>query len=337
VTWLAWRQGRTQLITAGVALVTLGVYLVVLGERLRGSALDHSTRCTSPNSCLAATTQLHGTFDTQVRLLGAVVLALPVVIGVFWGAPVVSRELENGTHRLVWSQSISRTRWLMVKLAFVTLAAVVVSALLSAVLTWAAAPYDDLEGTRFAPLEFGSRNLAPVGYTVFAVMVGITAGLLLRKTLPAMAVTLLVVVAVQAFVPLVVRPHLLPASSSTVHFGPDWLRHADFIGPATKDFSHGGPAGIGGYKVPGALMLSSESVLLHSDDTVLSNAQMDACGDGSATAVCLAKKDLHFVVTYQPASRYWPFQLVETLVLLLAASALAAFSLWRVSGSRGLA
>src|SRR3978361_1657931 len=98
MTWLAWRQCRTQLITAGLARLALGVYLVVLGERLRGSALDHTTRCTNPNSCLAATTQLHGTFDTQVRLLGAVVLALPAVIGVFWGAPVVSRWLGNGTH-----------------------------------------------------------------------------------------------------------------------------------------------------------------------------------------------------------------------------------------------
>jgi hypothetical protein len=337
MTWLAWRQFRTQLVISGVALLTFGAYLVVVGLRLRGSAMERVTQCTSPNSCLAATAQLHSSFETQLRLLGVVLLALPALIGVFWGAPVVAREVENGTHRLVWSQSITRTRWLLVKLAVITLAAVALTALLSLLLTWASAPYDRLVGDRFAALEFGSRNLVPIGYTVFAVLVGTTAGLLLRKTLPAMAVTLLVVVAVQVFVPLVVRPHLLPATTSTVHFGRDWLDHADFIGPATKDFSGHAPAGVGGYRVPGALMLSSESVLLHSDGTVLRNAQMQACGDGASTAICLAKENLHFLVSYQPASRYWPFQVVETLVLLVVASALAAFSAWRISGNRGLA
>jgi hypothetical protein len=337
MTWLAWRQLRTQLVTAGLALAVLGVYLVVLGERLRGSATTHVAHCTSTDACLTARTQLHSGYGDQVTILGALLLALPAVIGIFWGAPLAAREVESGTHRLVWSQSITRTRWLAVKLAFVTLASVVVTGLLSLLLTWAAAPYDRIFGDRFTPLQFGSRNLAPIGYAVFACVLGITVGLVLRRTLPAMATTLVVVAALQAFMPLVVRPHLLPAASATVPFRTDWIDHADFIGPATNDYSDPAPAGVGGYRVPGALMLGSESVLLHADGKVFTNGEMKVCGDGAKSAECLATKDLHFVVTYQPADRYWPFQIVESLVLALLAAALAGFCLWRVSGERGLA
>jgi hypothetical protein len=337
MTWLAWRQLRTQLATAAAALTALAVYLLVVGEGLRGSATARVARCTDTDSFLTARTQLHSGYGTQVTILGVVLLALPAVIGIFWGAPLVAREVETGTHRLVWSQSITRTRWLAVKLGFVTLAAVVATGVLSLLLTWAASPYDRLVGDRFGPLQFASRNVAPVGYSVFACVVGITAGLLVRRTLPAMAVTLVAVAALQAFMPLVVRPHLLPAATATVRMTPDWLQHADFIGPATSDFSDPAPAGIGGYRIPGALMLTSESVLLHTDGTVFTNGEMQVCGDGARSAQCLSNKNLHFVVRYQPSDRYWPFQLVESLVLVALAALLAGFCLWRVSGQRGLA
>lgn len=337
MTWLAWRQLRTQLIVAAVALVVLGAYLVMIGLRLRGTTTDRLRTCATTDACLTARTQLHSSFGTPVALLSILLLALPALLGTFWGAPLVAREIESGTHRLAWSQSITRTRWLAVKLAFVTLAAVLVTGALSALTTWATLPYDAVLGDRFAAVEFGSRNLAPIGYAAFACVAGITLGLLLGRTLPAMATTVVVMAALQVFVPLVLRPHLLPAVSSTIRFGPDWLRHADFIGPATNDYSDSAPAGVGGYKVPGALMLGSESVLLRADGRALTNGEMSTCGDGPRTARCLAAKDLHFVVRYQPASRYWPFQLVETLVLLLGAAALASACLWRISGVHGLA
>jgi len=55
--------------------------------------------------------------------LGLVVLVVPALIGVFWGAPLIARELETGTFRLAWTQSVTRTRWLAVKLGVVVLEA----------------------------------------------------------------------------------------------------------------------------------------------------------------------------------------------------------------------
>lgn len=46
--------------------------------------------------------------DVYTGLL--VVLAVPAVIGMFWGAPLISRELETGTHYLAWNQGVTRTR-----------------------------------------------------------------------------------------------------------------------------------------------------------------------------------------------------------------------------------
>ncbi|MFZ2013760.1 MAG: ABC transporter permease subunit [Nocardioides sp.] len=337
MTWLAFRQLRPQLVATAVGLALLAAYLVVLGERLRGAAVDRLLTCSTTDACLTAQTQLHDSFGAQVVLLAVVVLALPALLGAFWGAPLVTRELERGTHLLVWSQSITRARWLGVKLVVVTGAAVVVTGAATALTTWATSPYDRVLGDRFAALEFGSRNLVPWAYAAFACVGGVAVGLLLRRTLPAMAVTVAVMAMLQVAMPLVVRPHLLPATTTSIRFTPDWLAHADFIGPATHDFSDAAPAGIGGYRVPGALMLTSESVLLHADGRALTNAEMARCGDGAGTSRCLAAMDLHFLVRYQPAGRYWPFQLVETGLLLLASAALAGWSLWRISGQRGLA
>jgi ABC-type transport system involved in multi-copper enzyme maturation permease subunit len=135
-------------------------------------------------------------------------LALALV-GTFWGAPLVARELEAGTHRVVWNQSVTRRRWWTVKLAVVTAAAVLTAGVATILLTWAAAPVDDLADNHFSTVLFGARNLAPVGYAVFAVALGTVIGLLTRRTLPAMALTFVLFLVAQFAVPNLIRPHLL--------------------------------------------------------------------------------------------------------------------------------
>ena len=41
---------------------------------------------------------------------------MPALIGAFWGAPLITREFEAGTFRLAWNQSVTRARWLAIKL-----------------------------------------------------------------------------------------------------------------------------------------------------------------------------------------------------------------------------
>ena len=69
---------------------------------------------------------------------GCVVLMYlaPALMGIFWGAPLIARELETGTNRLAWNQSVTRTRWTAVKLGLVGLAAVGTAGLLSLMISW---------------------------------------------------------------------------------------------------------------------------------------------------------------------------------------------------------
>jgi ABC-type multidrug transport system permease subunit len=103
---------------------------------------------------------------------GAAVYLTPALIGIFWGAPLVTRELEAGTLRLTWNQSVTRTRWMAAKLALIGLVAMATAGLLSLMVTWWSGPIDQAGGfpvtmgqlSRFSPLVFDARGFAPVGY-----------------------------------------------------------------------------------------------------------------------------------------------------------------------------
>ncbi|PGH44954.1 ABC-2 family transporter protein [Micromonospora sediminicola] len=275
--------------------------------------------------------------QTMLFLAGGFAL-VPALLGAFWGAPLVARELEAGTHRLVWNQSVPRTRWLTVKLVVTGLAAALVAGVLSAALTWAAAPVDRVAGDRFSTVLFGARGLAPVGYAVFALVLGAVTGLLLRRTLPAMAVVFLVVVAVQLAVPNLLRPHYLPPERVTVPMTADAVNRARNLGSIT-----GGPV-VGGLDVPGA-WVTDISPLRTADGRQLSDAAFGACfrdpprtgatGTFGDTAVCLGALDLHVDLAYQPNRRFWPFQWIELALHLGAAGLLAALGRWQVRRRAG--
>ena len=156
-----------------------------------------------------------------------VILAAPAIIGIFWGAPLIARELETGTCRLAWNQSITRTRWLAVKLTLIGVAAMAVTEALSLLQAWWAAPIGKAVGLggsaslvsegRFGYFVFPSHGITPLGYAAFGFALGVTAGLLIRRAIPAMAVTLAIFAAVQVATPLWIRPHLVPAQPDDRH------------------------------------------------------------------------------------------------------------------------
>ena len=167
----------------------------------------------SPGGCINPVATDDG--KLQVLALG-LVLIVPVVIGMFWGAPLVARELETGTFRLAWTQSVSRLRWLLVKLGLVGLASAVVGALLSLMVSWWFSPIDKVTANRFSPASFGMHGFVPAGYALFAFALGATTGLLFRRTLPAMAVTLVGFIAARVVVAEWVRPHFMSPVTEAV-------------------------------------------------------------------------------------------------------------------------
>jgi hypothetical protein len=96
------------------------------------------------------------------------------------------------------------------------LASMIVAGLFSLMVTWWASPIDSVSGNRFTPAVFAARDIVPAGYAAFAFALGVTAGVLIRRTVPAMAVTLAVFAAVQVAMPLWVRPRLLPAAQAGI-------------------------------------------------------------------------------------------------------------------------
>jgi ABC-type transport system involved in multi-copper enzyme maturation permease subunit len=216
--WLTWRQFRTQaLIGAAVAVAVAAVFLVTRGSLLALARDTGYTGCTANCGQLAdqfvrqAQQQIYG------RLLfdgSALLFLLPALIGLFWGAPLVARELETGTHRLVWNQTVSRGRWLAVKLSGIGLATIAVAGLLSWAITAWASPLDKANGW-VLPETFTARGVVPIGYAAFAFVAGVTIGMLMRRTVPAMAVTLVVVAAAMFLSISFLRPHLVEPTTYT--------------------------------------------------------------------------------------------------------------------------
>ena len=151
----------------------------------------------------------------------------PAAIGAFWGAPLVSREVEHGTHRLVRDQGVPRTRRPVAKTGLLALAAVVATGLFSLLVWWWSSPVDAIAtengpaALRIEPLVFGARGVAPVAHAAFAFALGVAVSALLRRTVPAMAVALVLFTVFQVSALDLVRPHLLPPEQQVTTLAAD--------------------------------------------------------------------------------------------------------------------
>lgn len=225
---------ETDAADAGAALAvasTIAVSVVLLVTRIHVAELADSDELSSGYRSL--------------QLLGTALVGVPAFIGAFWGAPLVARELEAGTHRLAWTQSVTRRRWLATKLAIAGAIAVVVSGVFSLLFTWWSLPFDRL-GNRIGTANFGQRGIAPIAYALFALVLGTLLGTVIRRTQPAMAATL-------AGFFVVNTPQHLPVESSSppsrtqyvqVSVGARLVIRADFYRTSTGGVGYGLPAAL---------------------------------------------------------------------------------------------
>ncbi len=347
---LSMLQLRVQAITAAVALIAFAVLLAATGPHLASLYAASGLRGCQPASCgQRASSFLQQVNSTSpyatVDLLIIIIIALtPAITGLFWGAPLLARELETGTFALAWSQSVTRARWLAVKLTVGGLAAMAVTEALSLLFAWWAAPLSRAAGlggsgnglamNRFNPLAFVTHGITPLGYAAFAFTLGVAAGALIRRTIPAMAVTLAIFAALQIAMPLWVRPNLFPASHTTVAIASDTT-----LNLYTTDSPHTFTFTLATYGIPGQLgawirSSGAADTAGHPVSTVVPSACSPAAtssGPGAALANCLASRGIRIAVTYQPASRYWPLQWAETGIYLILSLALAGYCFRRLS------
>jgi hypothetical protein len=300
---------------------------------------------------VAAAGLLHRDNGTARLWLGVLVLVAPGLIGMFWGAPLVAREFEEGTFRLAWTQSVTRTRWMAVKLAVVGLASMAAAGLLSLVVTWWSGPLDRADLNQFA--TFDQRGIAPIGYAAFAFTLGVLAGALIRRTLPAMFVTLAVFVAVRLtefswLRPRLLRPVLLnlALNPGSTGYGQQGTLSVLFSSPTLMpDPPHLPNTWITSLGVVNARgqALTTQVLTRACPDIGQGGGGGGGLGGHSKapqavvnrTQDCVAKigTTYHEAVAYQPASRYWPLQWYELAIFLGAALILAAACLWRIRRS----
>lgn len=325
--WLTWRQFRTQAVVAAAALAALAVVAIVYALRL-----SHLYTGSGLAGCRADCGRLtqnfldasKGSVDrTLLELAGAALYVIPVAVGLFWGAPLIAREVESGTHRLAWNQSVTRGRWLAAKLAGVGAATVMVVGLASLAVTRWASVYDGVTLDRMSPLVFGERGLVPVGYAAFALAVGVTAGLLLRRVVPAMAVTLVVVVAAMLVMPYVARAHLMSPVPVSAALDTTNIEQISIEGDSKMTV-------LGGVDSPGAWIVANETFTA-AGRPFTGPVNTEACVFPSPIGDCinwLASLHLRQDAAYQPIGRFWALQWRETAIFGGLALLLCGFCFW---------
>ncbi|HEY0719040.1 MAG TPA: ABC transporter permease [Streptosporangiaceae bacterium] len=340
--WLTWRQARIQTLAIAALIAVFAILLLATGPHLVTLYRDSSFAACHSNCASEASNFLNqlatGSGYHLIYLLGALFITfLPVVIGLFWGAPLIARELESGSYKLAWNQSVTRERWLAVKLGLLGLTSMALAGLFSLALSWWASPIDYAAAVgasggfqeRFFPLDFGTRGVVPIGYAAFAFALGALIGLLVRRTVPAMAVTLLLVAAVLIAMPLGIRPHLITPVRHTFKLTAADLNGLDISGPAGGQIIQiyaNAPA-------PAGAWVYSSPVTTASGSTVFGPVPQACQSVGNGPQACfsaLARIHLKETVSYQPADRYWTFQWLELGIFLTAAVLLAWGCFWLI-------
>ncbi len=197
--WVTWRQHRHQLLIGLALIVGLALAALVTGLPMRTAyqreALSSCLPPTARSGCDIIVRHFQSEFGSRVDIARYLIL-LPALVGMFVGAPLLARELEHGTHRFAWTQSVTRRRWLLSKTLLLALAVTLSALVLSAIVTWWRQPFDGLEG-RMSPSGFEIQGLVVPAYAVFALALGVLAGAALRRSLAAISLTLVAFVAVR--------------------------------------------------------------------------------------------------------------------------------------------
>jgi hypothetical protein len=308
MTWVAWRQQRPATLAALALLAVAGPILLVSGWQVTSFARDSGLA-----ACVAAAgdcqvlaeafANRYGSILEPVSALGAL---LPVALGVLFGGPLLAREFEQGTNRLAWTQSVTRSRWLAARMAMATAVLVVVAAVAAGLLTWWWGRFDQLGISSRAALERGS--LVPVATAVLAFAIATAAGALTRRVVAALAAGLVAVLVVTAALNLAAQ-RWLPPRPLTVTY------------PAATSSPRAGldDQVVGsGYRDRAGRDLSARAVDRLCPGTA-----------GQAVDRCLAANGIQRVDRYQPAGRAWQLALAQSILYLVVAALFLVLAWWR--------
>jgi hypothetical protein len=308
--WVIARQHRFQLM--GMCALTAILGLAALASELPIQAAYHQhalAQCLPPSNrsgCDLIVTRFLNQYSASAAVTRYLSL-VPLLAGIFVGAPLLAREFEHGTHRLAWTQSVTRQRWLLGKVIVLVAATALAGAAVAVIAQWWRQPFDALNG-RMSPPAFDVEGIVVPAYAIFALALGLLLGLILRRTIAAMTIAAAGFVAVRLVVEKLLRPHYLTplttegAGVATPVLPRDWVIR-DALVTST------------GRPVTASLQ---DSAVVHAQ-----RAQIDA-------AAYMSQLGYKRVVSFQPDERFWTFQAIEAGIFVLLALIALGAAVWLV-------
>ena len=306
--WVTWRQHRTVLAGVAVFLGALAVYLWVTGLQIHRS---YATAC-HPASSLACAINFTGRYGPTAIVVSILLQAAPALIGAFAGAPVLARELETGTFRYAWTQGIGRRRWALGKLVLLAVAVAAAAGAFSVLFFWYNQPFSAAGyAIPFSTRVFDLGEVAFAAWTLAAFTIGVLAGMLIRRVVPAIAATLAVYAALAAATALYLRQHYMPPllTSKLNLPGSAWI--------VSQWYTRGGRFA---FPARGSQIVGAVSRLC---PPRIGNSNI-------SPGQCLTQHGYTQWASYQPGSRFWPFQWIEGGWLLALSVLLIAATVWLV-------
>jgi hypothetical protein len=319
--WVTQRQRRGAIIGGGILLGVFALYMAIMAV-IQNNAYAAVTACHPAGAVKCV--QLAQSFRNDywgggagsvlqsggAQTVSSLLFAVPVILGAFAGAPSLARELENGTFRFAWTQGAGRTRWAVSTLVVPALLLTAAAGAFTAIFWWYFKPFlADGQVSEMLPLAFGLLGVAFAAWTLLAYSMAAFLGALFRRTIPAMAVTLIAYIVLALAVATGIRPH--------------------YATPATVQGWNNAPGGswvISSWvKAPDGAVLSQSAL-----NTLTNQAPASVQNSNSPDAFTnwLTQHGYTMWQSVQPDSRFWQFQLTEGAWLLGVSILLIAATVW---------
>jgi hypothetical protein len=311
--WVTWRQHRTALAGVTALLGALAVYLWLTGLQIH-HAYAAAAACHPASSfiCGNMINLLNTSYLGSAEVIAALLHVVPALTGAFVGAPVLARELETGTFRYAWTQGFGRWRWTLAKLVPLAIAVAAAAGVFSVLFSWYYQPFFATgQQHPFFPVLFDLRGVAFAAWTLAAFAIGALAGMLIRRVVPAIAATLVVYAGLALAAGLFLRQHYLTPLVTSNSNVPDsaWI--------------------IGQWWTKGGKPVS-QSVLSQVLQGGPQLAPKGGVPQGLTVTQYLNQHGYTQWTSYQPVSRFWPFQWIEGGWLLALSVLLIAATVWLV-------
>jgi hypothetical protein len=311
MSWVVWRQGRSENVVVIALLAAVALLLLLTGAHMRSvfdanglaSCSGAAAVPTPPPSCSIIVQDFQSRFDS-LNALAPWFGMTSGLIGVLLATPFVL-ELDQGTYRLAWTQSLTPKRWLTTRVGWLVLGSLTSGVVLIVLGTWWRQPLDALAG-RVSPDQFDLEGVLPIAYTLLAASAVLAIGTVTRRTGLAVAGGFGAYLVARLLSP-TLRQHLIAPihSLSPGTSAPHGIFTAWVINHGFTD-AHG-------HSIPGGVPNSCFN------------------GQGGLSVSCLVHHHVYQSFVYEPAGRFWPLQGAEASLLIALSIALLGVSVWWIN------